>query len=63
MLARHVLDVGAEPGDPVEPDDGHALEEGDVHQRDGGRVIIHDLKVVYSTLNSINDYVNYIFLM
>jgi hypothetical protein len=35
---------------PVAPDDGDGLEEGDKHQGDGGRVVVHQLEEVDPTL-------------
>ena len=48
--AGHVLDVAAEPLHAVDPHDGHALEEGDVHQGEGGGVVVHNLEVINATL-------------
>ncbi len=35
---------------PVAPDDGDGLEEGDKHEGDGGRVVVHQLEEVDPTL-------------
>jgi hypothetical protein len=40
---------------PVAPDDGDGLEEGDKHQGDGGRVVVHQLEEVDPTLRMQRD--------
>ena len=46
----HVPDVGREPLDAVHPDDGHALEERDVHEGERRGVVVHDVEQVNATL-------------
>ena len=53
--AGHVVDVGGEAFRPVEPHDGDAFEEGDVHQRDGRTVVIHQLENVNASLRDMVD--------
>ena len=48
--AGHVPHVGGQPLGAVEPHDGDALEEGDVHQRDRRPVVINQLEDVNASL-------------
>ena len=50
VLSGHVLHVGGQPLGSVDPDDGHRLEEGDVHERERSGVVVDDLEPVDAAL-------------
>ena len=52
ILVQESIDVGdtSLTRDPVEPDDGDTLKEGNVHQGQGRHVIVHNVEHINATL-------------
>merc|ERR1712155_436690 len=55
LPARHVLDVSGQSPHAVQPHDGDGLEESDVHEGDGRRVVVDNLEEVDAALEEVGE--------